>query len=1075
MRPVSAAWKTGFCGRTSNSPLHITRHLVSCPGEHLQGSFFVGRERETRGKTGRYALNPKARPQKKVLSLVLCVAMLLSVMVMGTGAASFTDQDEIQNAEAVDMTSALGIIDGYEDGSFQPAENIERGEAAKMISAMLNGGRDSVQETTESSYNDVLGSVDAWANKYIEYCTARGIVSGVGGDRFAPASNVTGTQLAKMLLVSLGYDSVKEGYQDNAMWSVNVNTDAVAAGLYAGIETIDMSAPLNRDNAAQMIWNALQAKTVVYLTDSTGAIEFQSTTLLDKVYGARVDTGIMEGIRYNQDTKNYTYTIQPVDSSAADNGTAYTVESTTDYSDLFAMNVTVLHKDDSAMMIRVNEGGTVVEGVVGDISGLRNDHFNTIVVDGAKYTLDNTAKDWDNFWSIACGYNQYNEQGFWGIPGAGARHTIFDQYSFRAIDQDGGGDIDVIVVYPYVVLKTDRTLTDSFRTNVIETNDASMVVDNDSAVWAQDRGLMFDLGIHFSNINANNATGSNIVEYDDVIVNGTVAEEGYVMGTPAQYTATGIDTYTVLDIQSGVANSLNTADRMITLGDTEYNGTLLDWVNPVSSISLGETYAFVEVNGYLFIVDGNSIAPVTDEYVVVTKTALAPQGADKLWETEILKTDGTTETVNVYVSMNDQHVGPEVGSLYTVRTDLDGNYELIAVPYGTKTADSEVTNFDVQQAYKNGATLNNELNAVWSNPGHWEYEAQYVGRVDATTNNIYDAAGNQIKNSFTTEDYNLAIELTSTVTNGNVVYYNITGVKDGVSPVQYEASRVSGTTGDVALNANGYDLYAGTYYYAIKATWIEPSGFGWEVVNPGTVNMYTDDPTLAFYKFNDMTSSADTSSRYYIEDDAVIFVYNRMMDEYSVVSGADLASLDVNEVTWAFTGATAKVANGTPTVDLGYVAVNNDPDETLVYAYINNDPIRTTDANGKHILVVDVMLENGETVTLSTKAYANENDPDLMRLYSSLKEDGIFELIVDGTTLVDIKDYNPADSYTVEAKLYNGVIKLKDKAGVTKDYFVSTDTVFIPADGEVESIADIVKGATINAVIDGDDVLAVIY
>ncbi len=46
-----------------------------------------------------------------------------------------------------------------------------------------------------------------------------------------------------MLLVSLGYDSVKEGYQDNAMWSVNVNTDAVAAYLYAGIETIDMSAP----------------------------------------------------------------------------------------------------------------------------------------------------------------------------------------------------------------------------------------------------------------------------------------------------------------------------------------------------------------------------------------------------------------------------------------------------------------------------------------------------------------------------------------------------------------------------------------------------------------------------------------------------------------------------------------------------------------------------------------------------------------------------------------------------------------------------------------------------------------
>ena len=80
-------------------------------GEEIRGGDSVGTQWETRGKTQGYTLNPKARPQKKVLSLVLCVAMLLSVMVMGTGAA-FTDQDEIQNAEAVDMTSALGIIDG---------------------------------------------------------------------------------------------------------------------------------------------------------------------------------------------------------------------------------------------------------------------------------------------------------------------------------------------------------------------------------------------------------------------------------------------------------------------------------------------------------------------------------------------------------------------------------------------------------------------------------------------------------------------------------------------------------------------------------------------------------------------------------------------------------------------------------------------------------------------------------------------------------------------------------------------------------------------------------------------------
>ena len=36
------------------------------------------------------------RNLKKVLSLVLCVAVMLSVMVMGAGAA-FSDQDKIEN------------------------------------------------------------------------------------------------------------------------------------------------------------------------------------------------------------------------------------------------------------------------------------------------------------------------------------------------------------------------------------------------------------------------------------------------------------------------------------------------------------------------------------------------------------------------------------------------------------------------------------------------------------------------------------------------------------------------------------------------------------------------------------------------------------------------------------------------------------------------------------------------------------------------------------------------------------------------------------------------------------------
>lgn len=139
---------------------------------------------------------------------------------------------------------------------------------------------------------------------------------------------------------------MKEGYQDTEAWSVNVDTRAVTVGLYKGLESVDMSVALSRDNAAQMIWNALNANQVVYLTTTTGALDFRDTLLVAK-FGAAVDTGIMTKITYNRDTKEYTYTI--------DGDKKYTT--TADYTDLFAMNVSVLAKGSSALGVRVDEGG----------------------------------------------------------------------------------------------------------------------------------------------------------------------------------------------------------------------------------------------------------------------------------------------------------------------------------------------------------------------------------------------------------------------------------------------------------------------------------------------------------------------------------------------------------------------------------------------------------------------------------------------------------------------------------------------------------------------------------------------
>ena len=252
------------------------------------------------------------RNLKKVLSLVLCVAMMLSVMVVGAGAA-FSDQSKIKNTEAVDACTALNIIGGYPDGSFKPEGNITRAEVTKMICVALNGGKEPNLATNATpTFSDVRTNANsAWAEKYIESCYAQGIVSGVGGGKFAPAGNVTGTQLAKMLLVSLGYKSENEGFTGNA-WATNVNVRASQKGLYNGLESMDPSAALTRDSAAQMIWNALNAYEVEYVTnlvaDKDGKLSTQITvqdkidisskeriTLLEDKYEAKTFTGTFEG------------------------------------------------------------------------------------------------------------------------------------------------------------------------------------------------------------------------------------------------------------------------------------------------------------------------------------------------------------------------------------------------------------------------------------------------------------------------------------------------------------------------------------------------------------------------------------------------------------------------------------------------------------------------------------------------------------------------------------------------------------------------------------------------------------
>ena len=328
--------------------------------------------------------------------------MMLSVMVVGAGAA-FSDQSKIKNTEAVDACTALNIIGGYPDGSFKPEGNITRAEVTKMICVALNGGKNpAVSTNTTPTFSDVRNNANAaWAEGYIESCAAQGIVSGVGGGKFAPNGNVTGVQLAKMLLVSLGYKSENEGFTGNA-WATNVNTIASAKGLYEGLETLDVSAALTRDSAARMIWNALQAYEVEYkttlVTDSKGQLTSQ-ITVQDKVVGStndkitllrdKYDAWVNVGTLVKVDGKDLTIAMNSADRAASD------LVKDADNNDLTSLDFTKLGTDYSALMgqkVKIIFKNGKTNDVLGVYATEDNTVYNTVMnaveQDGSKIKFD---------------------------------------------------------------------------------------------------------------------------------------------------------------------------------------------------------------------------------------------------------------------------------------------------------------------------------------------------------------------------------------------------------------------------------------------------------------------------------------------------------------------------------------------------------------------------------------------------------------------------------------------------------------------------------------------------------------
>ncbi|WP_324825770.1 S-layer homology domain-containing protein [Sinanaerobacter sp. ZZT-01] len=197
---------------------------------------------------------------KKVLSLVLVLTLVLGsfgfafadTTTTAKTTATPTDVVGTEFEGAVTALSALGVVSGYEDGTYKPANIVTRAEMAKLIIAEL--GLEANATGSKSTFKDMSGY--GWAEGYIGYAQSLGIVSGYGDGTFKPGKTVSYDEALTMIVSALGY--TKDCKEMNGSWPAIYVQKARVLGLTDDVKA-GGAVGANRGDVAIYLYNMLTA------------------------------------------------------------------------------------------------------------------------------------------------------------------------------------------------------------------------------------------------------------------------------------------------------------------------------------------------------------------------------------------------------------------------------------------------------------------------------------------------------------------------------------------------------------------------------------------------------------------------------------------------------------------------------------------------------------------------------------------------------------------------------------------------------------------------------------------------
>lgn len=189
---------------------------------------------------------------KKVISSVAALAIVASSA--SAMATTFPDVDASASyAKDVEALTALNVINGDDNGKFNPDNSVTRAEFTKMVVEARGEGSAASSANTSSRFADTNGH---WAAGYVQQGVADGFINGYDDERFGPDDQVQYAQAVKMLVAAIGYDTYATsngGYPSGYLsWGSQLD-------ITSGVSGVTNETALTRAQCATLIMNAMKA------------------------------------------------------------------------------------------------------------------------------------------------------------------------------------------------------------------------------------------------------------------------------------------------------------------------------------------------------------------------------------------------------------------------------------------------------------------------------------------------------------------------------------------------------------------------------------------------------------------------------------------------------------------------------------------------------------------------------------------------------------------------------------------------------------------------------------------------